>query len=80
MGHRRCAEAIIVKNINWALVGSTLAAIAGVVGVILTPTIGATLAGDVKVVLLAISGLILAIPVHHVASVAAARAKAKPAA
>jgi hypothetical protein len=62
-------------NINWAAIGATLSAIAGSVGVIVTTLWGQPLGTAVVAVLTSISGLLIAIPSYHVASVAAAKAK-----
>ena len=65
---------------NWPLVASFVAALAGVVGTVLTPTLGDTLSTNVQAVLMAISGLLLVVPVHQASSTAAARSQAKYAA
>lgn len=67
-------------DINFPLIGSIVAAVAGVVGTILTPIYGVTLATAVKAFLLALSTLLIAIPTWHLASVAATSAKSKAAA
>jgi hypothetical protein len=67
-------------NLNWALIGSIVAALAGVAGSILTPLYGSSLATSVQAVLQALSGLLVVIPTFHVSSVAASGAKYKQAA
>jgi hypothetical protein len=64
-------------KINWPWLGSIAAALAGVVGTIITPIYGDTLSSQVQNILLAISGLLLAIPTIHVAQVATARSNAR---
>jgi len=62
-------------TINWALIGSIVAAVAGVVGSVLTPIYGKNLSGSVEAVLQAVSGLLVLIPTWHVGSTAAYTAK-----
>jgi hypothetical protein len=64
-------------NINLPLVVSVLHSLAGVAGAVLTPVYGSQLSTASQGLLLAISALLVAIPGYHVASVAAATAKAK---
>ena len=70
----------VTVKLNWSVIGSLVAAAAGVAGSILTPIFGSDLAGQVQSVLQALSGLLIAIPAWHVASVAAGNAKATHAA
>lgn len=65
-----------MKKINWALLGSVVSAISGIVGTVLTPLYGTGLTTGIQNVLQAISGLLIAIGALHVTSVAATKAKA----
>lgn len=62
-------------TINWSGIGTALAAIAGAVGVVVSAIWGADAGSNVQKILLGVSGVLLAIPTWHVASVAAAKAK-----
>ena len=62
---------------NWPLLASILTAFAGVAGTVLTPVYGTNLSGQVQAILMAISGLLLAIPTTHAASAALTRSNAK---
>jgi hypothetical protein len=64
-------------NINWALFASVVSALAGAVGVVITPIYGATLANNLGDILTSLAGLLAAIGAFHVTSVVAASAKAK---
>ena len=64
-------------NLNLPLIASVLSALGGAVGVVVTPLYGSNLTGAVQALLVAVSGLLVALPVHHAASTAAAQAKAK---
>ncbi|MDE2096446.1 MAG: hypothetical protein KGL39_04310 [Patescibacteria group bacterium] len=63
-----------MKKINLSMVASVLSALAGVVGTVLTPTLGSHLATQTAVTLQAVSGLLLAIAGWHVTSVVAQKA------
>lgn len=67
-------------TINWALIGSIVAAAAGVVGSILTPIYGTSLSTSVQAVLMAVSGLLVLIPTFHVGAVASYNSKLRYAA
>lgn len=62
------------KPIDWASIAATLAAIAGVIGTILTPLLGSQLSTAVEAVIEAISGVLVVIPSYHVSVVAKTRA------
>ena len=62
-------------TLNWALLGSLVAALAGVVGSIVTPIYGSELSSSIENVLQALSGLLVLIPTLHMSSVAASNAK-----
>jgi hypothetical protein len=70
----------VTINFNWPLVGSVLSALAGIAGTVLTPTLGANLSSNIQAVLLAVSGLLLAIPAHQAAMTASHRSQTKYAA
>jgi len=63
-------------TLNWPVIASVIAALAGAVGTILTPLYGSSLSTAVQAVLQALSGLLLVLPVHQAAATAAARSKA----
>lgn len=67
-------------TINWAFIGSIVAAIAGIVGTILTPIYGSGLSTTVEAVLMGISGLLILIPTYHAGSVASYTSKMQHAA
>ena len=62
-------------TINWAMIGSFIAALAGVAGSVLTPIYGTQMATGVQQVLQAVSGLLLLIPTWHIASTASYTSK-----
>jgi hypothetical protein len=67
-------------KLNWSVIGSIVAALAGVLGTILTPLYGTDLSSQIQSVLQALSALLVAIPAWHIGSVASANAKATHAA
>lgn len=66
-------------NLSPSSIGAALAALAGVIGTILTPLLGpgSSLPASLQAVLQAVSGILIAIPVWHVGTVAASNAKIK---
>ena len=50
-----------MKSPSWATIIAVFSALAGVIGTVLTPLLGSSLAGGVQVVLQAISGLLVLI-------------------
>jgi hypothetical protein len=70
----------VTVKLNWGVLGSVVAALAGIAGSIITPVFGSHLAAQVQSVLQSLSGLLILIPSWHLGSVAAANAKATHAA
>ena len=64
---------------NWATVIAVISGLAGVAGTVLTPIYGSNLANSVQAVLMALSGVLVAISGYHATSVVATTAKAKAA-
>jgi hypothetical protein len=62
-------------KMNWPLLASVFAAMAGAVGSILTPLYGNNLSTAVQAVLQAISGVLLLLPVHQAATTASYRSQ-----
>lgn len=68
---------MVTVNINWSYVSTIVAALAGIAGVVVTPIYGTGLAGALQGVITAIAGVLVLLPVHHVATVAVTTAKAR---
>lgn len=66
-----------LRSINLPMWGSALAALAGVLGMILTPLLGPAKTGTVQHIIMVVSGVLIAIPTWHLGSVAAANSKLK---
>ncbi len=64
-------------KINWTLVAQIVAAVAGVVGTVVTPIWGSQVASSVQDFLQALSGVLVLIPTLTAAVVHVAKAKAK---
>lgn len=64
------------KQINWPLLGSIVAGVAGVVGTVVTAIWGADAGTSAQAILQSLSALLIAIPTFHLTAVAAATTKA----